>query len=371
MPPAIISSRLSAAKSRPFGIPFVRQLPTAATPLSFGEGSGEGSKQIPAIIATVMQAALPSYIKVFTKLRRANGIAPHKPILLLSVLQLVAQGGIAHGQVFITPELIALFRTNWNRLVTTRHDPLMAQPFFHMKTEGFWKLVPREGTMDLDGMPQFTKSLVRLDAAIQYAQLNDDLFALMQDADTNLTLQHALLHRYFPDAPLTGGPAPYGQLDMFNDITRQILHESPVTYRTAMDALLAANDDEEVFLRGSLFKREVPRVYDHRCAISGMRILATANIQMVDACHIRPFAESHDDTISNGIALCPTLHRAFDRGLISISSDHRVLVSDAFHEVPGDHGIRRFAGRELLLPEDSSFWPGQGNLEWHRGRWGF
>lgn len=292
-------------------------------------------------------------------------------MLLLSVLQLAAQGGIAHGQVFISPELIALFRSNWNHLVTTRHDPLMALPFFYMRSEGFWKLVPKAGAIDLEGIAQFTKSLTRLDAAIDYAQLNEDLFALMLDTNSNLTLQHALLHRYFPDAPLTGAPVPYGQMDMFSDITDKILHEDPAAYRSEIDHLIAAHDDEEVFLRGSLFKREVPRVYDHRCAITGMRIVAKANIQMVDACHIRPFAESHDDTISNGIALCPTLHRAFDRGLISISSDHRVLMSDAFHEVPGDHGIRKFAGRELLLPTDSSFWPGQGNLEWHRGRFGF
>jgi putative restriction endonuclease len=320
-----------------------------------------------------MTAALPYYTKAFTRLRRAsnNGGAPHKPILLLSVLQLAAQGNIHRGQVFITPELIALFRSNWNRLVTSRHDPLMAQPFFHMRSEGFWTLVPKAGAIDLEGMAQFTKSLIRLDAAIEYAQLNDDLFAIMQDMEGNLTLQHAILHRYFPEAPLAVSPAPYGQLDMFTDITNKILHESPLVYRTAMNALLAANDEEEVFLRGSLFKREVPRVYDHRCAISGMRIVATANIQMVDACHIMPFAESHDDTISNGIALSPSLHRAFDRGLISISSNHRVLVSDAFHEVAGDHGIRRFAGRELLLPNDKTYWPGQVNLEWHRGRFGY
>jgi putative restriction endonuclease len=320
-----------------------------------------------------MHPALPIYIRSFTRLRRAstNGGAPHKPILLLSVLQLVAQGGIERGQVFITSELIALFRTNWSRLVTTRHDPLMAQPFFHMKTEGFWTLIPKEGTLDLDGMAQFTKSLVRLDAAIAYAQLNDDLFALMQHAESNLTLQHALLHRYFPDAPLTEVPMPYGQLDMFTDLTRQILYENPADYRKEMDTLLAAHDDEEVFLRGSLFKREVTRVYDHRCAITGMRIHAKANISMVEACHIVPFAHSHDNTIGNGVALTPTLHTAFDRGLIALSNDYRVLVSDAFHEQAGEYGLRRFEGKELQLPRNQDFWPMPKNLEWHRGRWGF
>ena len=318
-----------------------------------------------------MLPALPTYIKAFTKLRRANGTAPHKPVLLLSVLQLAEQGSIAYGQVFISPELVALFRSNWNRLVTTRHDPFMAQPFFFMRSEGFWKLIPKEGAIDLEGMAQFTKSLVRLDAAIAYAQLPDDLAALMHDNAANQMLQQAILNRYFPDAPKDVTPPPYGQLEIFPDITKQILHENPIEYRAEMQQLLAMHDDEAVFLRGSMFKREVPKVYGYQCAVSGMRVSAMANISMIDACHITPFAESHDDTISNGIALCPNLHRAFDRGLISFSSDYRVLVSAAFSEQAGDYGIRRFEGREILLPANKDYWPGQGNLGWHRGRFGF
>lgn len=32
------------------------------------------------------------------------------------------------------------------------------------------------------------------------------------------------------------------------------------------------------------------------------------NAQLVDACHIVPFAISKDDTINNGISLSPNLH---------------------------------------------------------------
>jgi len=73
---------------------------------------------------------------------------------------------------------------------------------------------------------------------------------------------------------------------------------------------------EEVFIRSGIFKREIPKLYNNTCAISQLRIDATANISMVDACHIVPFSEAYDDTLTNGIALCPNLHRAFDRGLI-------------------------------------------------------
>jgi len=319
-----------------------------------------------------MHPSLPSYIKAFTRLRRAstNGGAPHKPVLLLSVLQLVAHGEVERGQVCISPELVALFRSNWKQLVTTRHDPLMALPFFYMKSEGFWKLVPRSGMFDLEGMGSFTKSLAKLDATIAYAQLDDALFTLMRDPEANHLLQQAILQRYFPEQTVSGYGPLGGQADLFSELRDKMLHEPAAIYRTEIDRLLQ-EDEDEVFLRGGVFKREVPKVYDYRCAISGMRISAVANISMVDACHIVPFSESHDDTIGNGLALCPTLHRAFDRGLIAIAPDYRVLVSGAFHEQAGDYGIRRFEGRELQLPSDKAYWPGQGNLEWHRRRFGF
>ncbi|WP_379661331.1 HNH endonuclease [Pseudopedobacter beijingensis] len=45
-----------------------------------------------------------------------------------------------------------------------------------------------------------------------------------------------------------------------------------------------------------------------------MRLSSTYGHHFIDACHIIPFSLTHDDRITNGIALCPNMHRAFDRG---------------------------------------------------------
>ena len=80
-----------------------------------------------------------------------------------------------------------------------------------------------------------------------------------------------------------------------------------------------------------------------------------------------PFSESRNDTIGNGISLCPNLHRAFDRFLISIDADYRMRVTaDVLEE--GDYGLRQFEGREILLPVERKYWPELRNLEWHWGR---
>ncbi|MDO8928889.1 MAG: HNH endonuclease [Bacteroidota bacterium] len=129
-----------------------------------------------------------------------------------------------------------------------------------------------------------------------------------------------------------------------------------------------AEREEEMILRSHIFRKAVLEIYDGRCAISGMKLEFGKNVSMVDACHIVPFSDAQGDTISNGIALSPTLHRAFDRGLVSVSDDYRVLVhprlTDHFPEV----GIRQFNGHELHLPQDSRFYPSPEKFAQHRRR---
>jgi predicted restriction endonuclease len=119
----------------------------------------------------------------------------------------------------------------------------------------------------------------------------------------------------------------------------------------------------------SIFKRQIPLQYNNTCAISGLYISAAMNISLVDACHIIPFSHSYDDTIKNGILLTPTLHRAFDRGLISINQNYQVIISTKFKEgikKENKWSITQFLNKELLLAKNSNFFPGLGNLEWHR-----
>jgi putative restriction endonuclease len=87
----------------------------------------------------------------------------------------------------------------------------------------------------------------------------------------------------------------------------------------------------------------------------------------MDACHIEPFATSHDDTITNGIYLCPTLHRAFDRHLISIDENYRLIISKAFIErSDSPYSIKQFEGKVILLPADRNHYPSQEKLQKHR-----
>lgn len=316
-----------------------------------------------------MRASLTKYLKTFKKLRidrsHHGGPAPHKPILLLSVCQAFEQKLFASTRIYLSPELVALFKVNWNLLVTTKHDCRITYPFFYMKSEGFWRLVTFPGYSNFITANTVIKGFNQLKAIVDYAEIDVDLFLLLTDPASNKILQQFLLDEYFPSTKKNIAQYAVEQDKLFDELEGKILNEDAVEYRAEISELLKQNDEEEVYLRGSMFKREIPKIYNNSCCISGMRIVATANISMVDACHIVPFSESYDDTITNGITLCPNLHRAFDRGLIGIDGEYRVLVSKGFKEVDSGYGITRFEGKQILLPRERKYWPAQEKLAWH------
>ena len=85
-----------------------------------------------------MEEILFNYIKQFKKLNRGFnkglGKAPHKPILLISLIQLIREKLIISNRIYITPKLVLAFKSNWNILVQTKHGPNFSLPFFYLKS---------------------------------------------------------------------------------------------------------------------------------------------------------------------------------------------------------------------------------------------
>ena len=156
----------------------------------------------------------------------------------------------------------------------------------------------------------------------------------------------------------------------FDQVAESILKESPANYEAEIIALKDSMDndmfDEELFIRSAAFRKQITEVYSNTCCISGLRIESSDEISLIDACHIIPFSQSHNDTVSNGLALSPTLHRAFDRHLIGIDENYRVVVSPQLVELSDSpYSIKNFEGKHILLPSDKTHYPAQENLYNH------
>lgn len=322
-----------------------------------------------------MRKDLKYYCYQLEKLRRdyKNGGAPHKPILLISLIQAFQQKLFLNEKVTIIPELVGLFKSNWQTLVSTKHNCLFSLPFYHMISEPFWRLVPNEGCEIWVKSKSSMRSINNLTTAIKYAIIDKELVDLMMDFDNSNLLINFILETYFPN---TKANFFSNNNSYFKDIELQIIEEKEDDYKKRLlkirDELNSEMYQEEIYIRSNVFKRKIPKIYNYTCCISGLRIDSLFEVSMIDACHIIPFSESYNDTITNGIALCPNLHRAFDRGLISIDNDYRVLISDRFNEYnDSTYSIKQFNGKQIHLPYMGRYYPSQEALLIHRKRFNF
>ena len=318
---------------------------------------------IPLLVMTPPDAPrLAQYVRQFSRLKQGGtkyGKAPHKPVLLLTIIELLEKGIIADNRVGVTPELVATFKENFALLAEASHNDDFTQPFFYLKNEGFWFLQPKPGyQIDL-----YIRSVHTLSDRLDYAHFADDLYGLLCVDYPRLTLKNTLLDTYFPARKAEFLRIKNAGRSYLNDLETYLLNEPAGTYQPA---LTTADDEETRFVRGGLFKRLVPQVYDFTCAISGMRVITTGGTSLVEACHIVPISVSGNDHVSNGIALCPTLHTAFDRGMIGIDPQFRVLISPALTDEPSSpYNLRQFAGQPLRSPHGKAHWPDREAFAWH------
>ena len=111
--------------------------------------------------------------------------------------------------------------------------------------------------------------------------------------------------------------------------------------------------------RSSSFRKQVLSAYDNRCAVTRRKL------DLVDAAHILPVeAGSRSiDHVRNGIALSPTYHRAFDKGLIFLDDVMVMhLNEDAANELTAkglNAGIDGFAAHlgQIHLPYSPDLHP--------------
>jgi putative restriction endonuclease len=116
--------------------------------------------------------------------------------------------------------------------------------------------------------------------------------------------------------------------------------------------------------REKSFMHNVRAAYSNRCAITGLRLINGGGRPEVQAAHIQPVASKGPDSVRNGLALSGTVHWMFDRGLISIGDDYKILV--AKNHVPEDAMRILNQNGSINLPKDQTLHPNAHYLKFHR-----
>lgn len=138
------------------------------------------------------------YIKCFSALntmKMQGKPAPHKALLLLSVIDLVEQGFITDSNIQLSDILEERFKYYASQYVgnNSAYDPKINYPFYHLRSEPFWELVSTTG----NPVPAISNySTNNLKKHIAYARIDTELIQLLKDYNKRALLRAILITKY-------------------------------------------------------------------------------------------------------------------------------------------------------------------------------
>lgn len=286
-----------------------------------------------------------AWLEKLKKLRvdRATGDpAPHKPLLVLVLLQTFEQGLPSSDLLLLTPELAFRFSTFWTVVAHRRKQaPDVRLPFHHLQSDGVWTSLDDKG--EPAAGPRDTRA----------ARLAPAFLAVASDPDWRDRARRLLISHYF---------RPTEQLALGSMLGLDL--PAVGEEETTREASESAREKG----RQARFRLSVVAAYNYTCALTGYRLTTISGAAIVDAAHIHQFAHSRNNDADNGLALCKNAHWLFDNGLWTVAADHTVIVaiSEFSEDNPDQKSLKDYHGVRLRLPGDSRLWPSPAHLNWHR-----
>lgn len=110
------------------------------------------------------------------------------------------------------------------------------------------------------------------------------------------------------------------------------------------------------------FRSVIRTNYNNRCAITKERTLP-----VLEAAHIKPYSQGGKHDPSNGILFRSDIHKLFDDGYVTVSSNYKFEVSKQIRE-EFENGKDYYAlhGKDIFVPkENDQALPSKAFLEWH------
>jgi putative restriction endonuclease len=279
------------------------------------------------------------------KVDKARGDpAPHKPLLLLVILELAEHGMLPDEVLPLTSDLAFRFCSYWGIVAHRRSQgPDVRYPFHHLQSDGVWS------ARGEDGKPSPDRRLTRS------AVLAPDLVAAAKDTRFREQARRILIAKYFRQDE---------RIALYTTVGLPIPSEDQI----ARDADYKVPDEAKRQGREVRFRLNVVAAYNYTCALTGYRLTTISSGSIVDAAHIHQFANSRNNDPQNGLALCKNAHWLFDNGLWTLTDEFTVIVAanHFLEDSPNQTPLTAFQGKKISLPSDPTLWPSPVHLAWHR-----
>lgn len=147
---------------------------------------------------------IDKYIVYFSSLHvRTQGDmpAPHKAILLISIIDLIEKGRITTHMIDYAPRIKETFMSNWERYIgkSITFRPNVDYPYWHMRSEPFWKQIFKQEYIKNGEVLDECKNSKPKDGNTLYlkrCELDKELFELLQDSTNRARLRVTLIKHY-------------------------------------------------------------------------------------------------------------------------------------------------------------------------------
>lgn len=347
--------------------------------------------------------SLDYYVDKFQNLNMnsSNGKkSPHKVCMLLSVMDLIAAGHISSNRIEFNQPLKDRFSFYFDNLAQDNDRNTPENPYFHLRSEGFWHLHYKDGFGQSNTKCYSSK-------AIEFASLDDELFVYMQSSIVSNELKEALVSnlgdlpslfsRWLLDigksdktvtnylGAIRGSISNWlmdaDQLDRslieiksfkqfihYEKIARELdefkikdsrgkgMYSAALSHyhqfladlsridvnadvRQVMNDKKLSETEKSILVNARMGQGHFrSKLIDYwgGCAVTGYR-----NTQLLVASHIKPWRDSNNDERLdrfNGLLLLANIDKAFDLGFISFNDDGKILISK-FLEKPSVLGL--------------------------------
>jgi len=278
-----------------------------------------------------------------------RGIAPHKPLMIFSVMDLIERNTLTTRWVPYDADLVTQFRDYWDLVVERRQNtPEITMPFNALggDRDAVWE------RFDEHGNPSKSKLTTRL------CHLDADLFECLLDPTFRRQARQRMILAYF---------TPSEQVTLSERLTLPIPDSAEISAFAKDRTAFKASQKKG---RSSRFKAEVGPGYRYTCALTGYCLHCTKGY-LVEAAHIHEHAKSGNDDPRNGLALSPDAHWMFDKGLwtaIPKGDDFIIQVAHegSFKETsPHARSLQPYHGKPLHFAKNTTLRPDLRHLQWH------
>lgn len=275
--------------------------------------------------------------------KRGDERAPHKPLLILYALARQVRDPDAEFQFSVIEKDIEGLLNEYGKPQQSGRQKAY-EPFWRLQKDGIWG-VRSDGEIRLDDSGSAYVTDLRNYNATGFFSTE---IARQIRENPNVALQAAwkLLNEHFPGS-----------------LHQDILADVGLDYKTVSAEKRVSRKTK----RDSKFRQNVLHAYGYSCAVCGFNLRMKTLPVGLEAAHIKWHQHGGPDTENNGLALCATHHKLLDSGVLTLSEDYRIVLSDNIYDPdPENSFIREHQKRQIRLPRNRNHFPKIDYIRWHR-----